>query len=232
MLFWEMNMFISLSDLPTIHTVSVIELIKELSILPEVSTYLMNRETLGIPLRQALIQQLLEMDAETLVIDLAGVAEMSTSVTEEIGPILFEKFLMYHSKHNNVYLTYCNTTDEVANGLTRMFTGWGSANSSSRNLIACLFHRYQCSAFWGHQFLGASLPDALYDVLEVIYQLGCINSKILEEHGIKAASRKLNTLSNDYSWLIRRFQKPLEVNPRAWAYFYSPIVPVKVLAGV
>ena len=56
--------------------------------------YLMNRNRLGIPLRERLENRLKEMAKnQVLAIDLDGIQEMTTSVAEEIGPKLFEYFL-------------------------------------------------------------------------------------------------------------------------------------------
>jgi hypothetical protein len=197
-------------------------------ILPDryTSGYLMSRDRLGAPLRKHFVCQLTEMrEGETLVADFLGIEEMTTSIAEEIGPKLFQQFLSYRAQRN-VYFAYCNLSEEIARGFDGAFRSWQSRIASPDRLIVVAFGKYQNGRFSQHRFLGETIPDALKEALDLIYRLGKTNSSELEAHGVKAASRKLNQLFGEYPWLLQRFQESLDVGLRAWAYFYSPIVPV------
>jgi hypothetical protein len=128
--------------------------------------------------------------------------------------------------YENVCLTYCNVNDEIARGLDGVFrTIKGDEQISTKQTIV-VFSMFEDNKFSGHQFLGQEIPTALREILDVIYEFNIVNSSTLEEQGIKAASKKLSDLAKFYPWLFRKIQKPLDVDSRAWAYFYSPIVPV------
>jgi hypothetical protein len=193
--------------------------------------YLMNGEKLGIPLRKALVKQLYTMQEDTLAINMSSIEEITSSVAEEIGPKLFQELIRCREKHREVYLTYFNVTEGITRGLDGTFRNWGAAPESPEKLNIVVFSTFQNGVFSGHQFLGQEIPAALKDVLDVIYSFGVVNSSDLEEKGIKAASRKLNELARYYPWLFRKIQKSLDTSSRAWAYFYSPIVPVAEKIG-
>jgi hypothetical protein len=187
--------------------------------------YLMNRNRLGIPLRERLEKHLKAVKKEkVLAIDLDGIQEMTTSVAEEIGPKLFERFLAHRSKDKEIYLIYCNVSEEIANGFEGVFKSWQSRLDPSSKLTVVVFGECKDGRFAEHRFLGEEIPDALQEILDLVYNLGQMSSSDLEVHGIKAASRKLNELFKQYPWLLRKLQKSLDTGPRAWAYFYSPIV--------
>jgi hypothetical protein len=124
-----------------------------------------------------------------------------------------------------VYMAYCNVSGEIARGLEGAFRSWQSPHSRLR-LTALVFYECQNGWFEKPDFLGDGIAGALKEILDLIYSLGQSSSTELEECGIKAASRKLNELFRQYPWLLRRTQKSLDTSPRAWAYFYSPIVPI------
>jgi hypothetical protein len=205
--------------------VSVMEILENLSANFS-SGYLMNRETLGIPLRKELIKNLHSLEDDTLVVNMAGVKEMTTSVAEEIGPLLFQELINYRANHENVCLTYCNVSEEITRGLDGIFKTIKFEEQINTRQNVVVFSVFQNDAFSGHQFLGQEIPAALREILDVIYKFNVISSSNLEEQGIKAASRKLTDLAKYYPWLFRKIQKTLDVDSRAWAYFYSPIVPV------
>ncbi|MBC7876108.1 MAG: hypothetical protein H7Y59_02970 [Anaerolineales bacterium] len=207
-----------------IEFVSVIEVLEKLPIKFSLG-YLMNREKLGIPLRKALVEHLYAIDNSTLVINMAGVEEMTTSVAEEIGPILFQE-LIKRRLDRDVYLTYCNVSEEIATGLDGIFKLPKFENQINTRQNIVVFSTLQNEVFSGHQFLGQEIPTALKEILDVIYKFNVVSSSDLEEHGIKAASRKLTDLVKYYPWLFRKIQRALDIDSRAWAYFYSPIVPV------
>jgi hypothetical protein len=188
----------------------------------------MNRDRLGIPLRNHLRNQMTTMSSgETLIIDFGDIKEMTTSVAEEVGPRLFQEFLAYRMQaKKDVYIAYCNASQEIANGLEGAFRAWQPHSDSPKKLTIVAFKRCQHDRFVEHRFLGEVIPEALNEALDLVYRSQQINSLDLEARGIKAASRKLNELFRQYPWLLRRFQKSLDAGPRAWAYFYSPIVPV------
>lgn len=205
--------------------VSALEILEKMS--PNFSSgYLMNRETLGIPLRKELTKQLLSLENNTLAINMAGIKEMTTSVAEEIGPLLFQELIKHRANYENVYLTYCNVGDEIARGLDGVFRTIKSNEQISIKQTIVVFSVFQDNKFSGHQFLGQEVPTALKEILDVVYKFNIVNSSTLEEQGIKAASKKLSDLTKYYPWLFRKIQRPLDVDSRAWAYFYSPIVPV------
>jgi hypothetical protein len=204
---------------------SALEILEKIS--PNLSSgYLMNRETLGIPLRKALTKRLHSLENGTLVIDMAGVKEMTTSVAEEIGPLLFQELIKYRMHHENVWLTYCNVNDEIAKGLDKIFKPTKGNDPTSIKQTMVVFSMFQDAKFSGYHFLGQEIPTALEEILDVIYQFNVVSSSTLEEQGIKAASKKLSDLAKYYPWLFRKIAKSLDVDSRAWAYFYSPIVPV------
>lgn len=207
--------------------VSVIEILEKIS--GNLSSgYLMNRETLGVPLRKELVKHLRSLEKNTLVVDMAGVKEMTTSVAEEIGPLLFRELIDYRTdhKHENVCLTYCNVSEEIARGLDGIFKTIKLEEQMDTRQNIVVFSALQNNVFSGHQFLGQEIPTALKEILDVIYKFNVVSSSDLEDQGIRAASRKLTDLAKYYPWLFRKIQKPLDVDSRAWAYFYSPIVPV------
>lgn len=210
---------------PTFNLVAIPTILEKLSINFD-PRYLMNRERLGIPLRKALVEQLYTMKVDTLAINMSGIEEMTTSVAEEIGPKLFQELIRYREQYREVYLTYCNVTEEIARGLDGTFKHWGTDPESPGKLNIVVFSTFQDDVFSDHQFLGQEIPDALRNILDVIYNLGVVNSSGLEEQGVKAASRKLNELARYYPWLFHKFQRSLNEGSRAWAYFYSPIVPI------
>lgn len=224
-------MSLSNADYPKFNLVIVPTVLEELGI-KFAPGYLMNREKLGIPLRKALVKQLYAMQEDTLVVNMAGIEEMTTSVAEEIGPLLFQELIKYRQQDRKVFLTYCNVAEEIARGLDGTFKNWGSALETSEKLNAVVFSTFQDGKFANHQFLGQEIPAALRDILDAIYTLGVVNSSDLEEQGIKAASRKLNELAKYYPWLFCKVQKSLDTSSRAWAYFYAPIVPVVEKIGV
>src|SRR6266508_5276712 len=204
---------------------SALEILEQISP-SSLSGYLMNRQTLGIPLREELTKQLQSLENNTLVVNMAGVKEMTTSVAEEIGTLLFHELIKHRENYENVYLTYCNVSDEIAKGLDGLFkTIKGDEQISIKQTIV-VFSTLEDDRFSGHQFLGQEIPSALKEILDVIYKFNIVSSSTLEEQGIKAASKKLSDLAKYYPWLFRKIQKPLDVDSRAWAYFYSPIVPV------
>lgn len=216
---------------PTFNLVAIPTILEELSI-KIAPGYLMNRETLGIPLRKALVEQLYTMQEDTLVINMDGIEEMTTSVAEEIGPLLFQALIKCRRQHREVFLTYCNVAEEIARGLDGTFKNWGADSELSKKLNIVVFSTFQDGIFSNHQFLGQEIPAALRDILDVIYDIGVVNSSDLEGYGIKAASRKLNELAKYYPCLFHKSQKSLNTGSRAWAYFYSPIVPVAEKVGV
>lgn len=188
--------------------------------------YLMNRERLGIPLHKQLAYVLLSMEEDTLAVDFSGIEEMTTSVAEEIGPRLVEEFLRQRDGGRDVYLVYCNVSEDIARGLHGSMMDWLTRHPHySRRFTTVAFHNRHDSQFVGHRFMGGEIPGALSEVLNVIYQLGEASSSRLQDHGIKAASRKLNALVNQYPWLVRKAQVALDADPRSWAYVYSPVVP-------
>lgn len=207
------------------------KLISTMDILKQISTdfssgYLMNRQTLGIPLREELVRQLRSLDKETLVVNMAGVREMTTSVAEEIGPLLFQELITFRSKHDHVYLTYCNMNDEVIKGMDGIFKAAKGFERFSIKPTMVAFSSFENGLFSGHKFIGLEIPTALKEILDVMYRFNVVTSSTLEEQGIKAASKKLTDLAKYYPWLFRKNQRPLDVDSRAWAYFYSPILPV------
>lgn len=220
------------SLLSSVNQVNVAKLVDELGIKHD-SRYLMNREKLGVPLRNALLARLHEIQEGTLAVDLSNVEEMTISVTEEIGPKLFEEFILYRTQGREVFLTYCNISDEVARSLHYTFGKWNTSREISEKFSIVVFSSCEEGNFEHHQFLGQEIPEALRSVLDVIYTSGQVTSLNLEDQGIKAASRKLNELGKQYPWLFCKIQASLnDADPRAWAYFYSPIVPVKEKVGV
>ena len=219
-------MTVSNGPILTVKRVSVDEISAQL-LNEYVRGYLMNRDRLGIPLRQHLARHLTTMEQrEVLAIDLNGIEEMTTSVAEEIGPKLFEEFLAHRGQGDEVYLVYCNVSEEIASGLEGAFRSWRSDLNPARRLTIVAFSNCQDGRFVAHRFIGEMVPDALREALDLIYSLGQASSSDLEAHGIKAASRKLNELYKQYPWLLQKSQKSVDAGPRAWAYFYSPpIVP-------
>jgi hypothetical protein len=208
-------------DMPVCSVRNVRDIANDLGI--PTSEYLMSRRRLGIPLRETLVHQLEAVGEGVLMIDFADVEEVSISVAEELGPRLFGQFLALHEKRPQLFLAYCNFTDDLLSGWQRIFQG------PEKNMVACVFESFNGETFAGHHFVGDGLPDALYEVLDQIYRMGAANSTELEAKGIAAASRKLNALTNKFSWLLRRTQVSLD--ERAWNYIYTPVVPTKERLG-
>lgn len=219
----------SYKRLPLVENVRITDLLREEGI-PFTPGYLMNRERLGIPLRHAIRGCLVSMDAKTLALDFTDIEEISISVAEEIGPKLFEDFLEYRNQNKEAYLVYCNLTQEIAEGLGRHFLHRDSRLDTSVQFTMVAFQQCVNDQFTEHFFLGEAIPGALAEVLNLIYTLGEATSQSLEERGIKAASRKLNELVKQYPWLIWRNQQSVDTSARAWAYCYSPVVPIAIAA--
>lgn len=208
-----------------IKLVTVTELLEKIKVNYSLG-YLMNREKLGIPLRKALVEQLKSLENCTLVVNLAGIEETTTSVAEEIGPILFQEFINLRLENEKIWLTYCNVSEDIARGLDGVFKNLPLESQKNYRQNIVVFSSLQNGVFSGHQFLGQEIPTALKEILDVVYKFNVVSSSDLEEQGIKAASRKLTDLAKYYPWLFRKFQRALDMDSRAWAYFYSPIVQV------
>lgn len=190
-----------------------------------VEGYLMNRRTVGTPLRIGLMRKLNELaQSSTLAVDLTGIIEMTTSVAEEIGPMLFRELVAYRDKGNEIFMTYSNASPEIANGLDAAFSSWPISSDIDRRFTVVVFGRAGNGHFSDYQFVGKEVPEALRTILDLIYARGHALSSDIEQSGIKAASRKLNELYKQYPWLIRRVQRSVDTGSRAWAYFYYPIV--------
>ena len=99
-----------------------------------VDGYLMNREKLGVPLRKKMVNILTTLNEETLIIDFSNIVEMTTSVSEEICPKLFKEFLDYRISNENVYIAYCNVSDDIARGLQGTLRDWKSRAKLSSKL--------------------------------------------------------------------------------------------------
>src|SRR5688572_6100589 len=115
-------MSLSNTSYPTFSIVAIPTVLKQLSINVD-PRYLMNGEKLGVPLRKALVERLYRMHEDTLVINMDGIEEITSSVAEEIGPKLFQEFIKYREQNREVFLTYCNITGEIAKGLNDSFIG-------------------------------------------------------------------------------------------------------------
>ena len=204
-------------DVPAYSVMNVREVANDLDI--QAGAYLMSRKRLGIPLRESLVCRLEKMSEGVLVVDFENVEEVSISVAEELGPLLYAQFLAFHAERQELFLVYSNLTSDLLSGWQRIFQG------PEKKMVACVFESFNGESFAGHHFVGDGLPDALRELLNCIYTLGEAHSTKLEERGIVAASRKLNALTNNFSWLVRRTQVALD--ERAWTYIYTPIVPIK-----
>ena len=165
-------MSLSNTDYPKFNLVVIVAVLEELGIDLETG-YLMNREKLGIPLRKALAKKLYAMQEDTLVINMAGIEEMTTSVAEEIGPLLFQELIKCRQQDRKIFLTYCNVAKEIARGLDGTFKNWGSELETSEKLNVVVFSTFQDGKFANHQFLGQEIPTALKDILDTIY-INCI----------------------------------------------------------
>ncbi len=188
--------------------------------------YLMNREKLGAPLRSAIALHFQTLSFNTFVIDFTGIEEMSVSVADEIGPKLVEDFLLAREGRPEIYLAYSGLSQEIAREFETL--SWQSDREPDKSLSVVAFRGHGQNGFHNHLFVGKEIPTSLTQVLDLIYQLGEVNSQILETNGVKAASRKLNELARQYPWLFRKDQKSLDSGPKAWAYFYTTVVPVAI----
>lgn len=188
--------------------------------------YLMNREQLGVPLRNAIASRFNAPSFNTFVVDFTGIAEMSVSVADEIGPKLLEDFLLARENRPDIYLAYSGLSREIVREFETL--NWQSDREPDRSLSIVAFRGHGQEGFHDHIFVGKEIPSSLTQVLDLVYQLGEANSQVLETHGVKAASRKLNELVRQYPWLFRKDQKSLDSGPKAWAYFYTTVVPVVI----
>jgi hypothetical protein len=202
---------------------SIRQLCSDLQLTSTWNGYLMNRDRLGIPLRNALLAPLEKMQSGVLLVDLTDVHEMSHSVAEEIGPIFLQSFLEKRLNKPELFTAYINMQPEVIRGLRYAFEGYLDRLRSDEKLVAIGFQ----DTSQNFEILGY-LPEALSALVDAIYKNGDagMTSMDLEARGIKAASRKLNELGTQYSWLVAmaKIQRPAGADARTWAYQYSPIV--------
>lgn len=219
-------------NLPVYENVVKLEIIKllveDLKI-PVQQGYLMSRDRLGIPLRTFLIDQLRGKEKEVFLLDFRGVDEMTTSVAEELGPHLVENFLssFYESKANNnsLFIIYCNLSKEVRNGLDTAMKTWPSKTNSTRKIVAVGFNQDVANTSIDFFVIG-ELPEALRETILQIYKLDEVKSSELDKLGIKASSRKLSELMEDYPWLVRQEKQRLSGTSKAWSYVYKPIIKI------
>lgn len=199
------------------HRVSIGELCKQENIadLRETGGILMNRNRVGIPLRTHLENIIIESlhGRVVIVLDLAGIVDLSGSVAEEIGPKLFTTFQAHRVLEKDKYLVYDNLETEVGRELDAWFTKY--------DLSVIGFTAEKVKRF---KLLGKPLSDALKEVLLECYQAGPISSGDLRGR-FKAASKKLNEIVKSYPWLLWRYRVNSGDNPRTWAYLYYPILP-------
>lgn len=199
------------------HRISIAELCGQENIadLQETDGVLMNRNRVGIPLRTHLENIITENlhGKVVIVLDFAGIVDLSGSVAEEIGPKLFTAFQAHRVLEKDKYLVYDNLETEVGRELDAWFTKY--------DLPTIGFTAGQMKEF---KLLGKPLPDALREVLLECYQNGPISSDDLRGR-FKAASKKLNEIVKSYPWLLWRYRVNSGDNPRTWAYLYYPILP-------
>ncbi len=188
--------------------------------------YLMNREKLGVPLRSTISSRFRSPSFDTFVVDFTGIEEMSVSVADEIGPKLVEDFLLIREVRPDIFLAYSGLSLEIIREFETL--NWQSDREPDKSLSIVAFRGHGQKGFHGHIFVGKEIPSSLTQVLDLVYKLGEANSQILEAHGVKAASRKLNELVRQYPWLFRKDQKSLDSGSKAWAYFYTTVVPVAI----
>ena len=194
--------------------------------------YLMNRQGLGIPLRNFFYTWIKEnRDPEaTLILDFADILESSSSVADELGPILFQEFLFYRetvqNTLGNLYFAYGNLSLELAEALERNFSGWSLSHNLDFPIVGIGLLTLWNGTFQGHRFLGApQLPSSLIEILDLIYQHNGLTSNELKKLEVKAPSRKLNDIINRCPWLVRQTRIRLEEIEKGWTYVYSPILP-------
>jgi hypothetical protein len=218
-----------LTEKQTVHRFElarVITILRDELGMQDVSGHLMSRDRLGIPLHQNLLNRLRGVKNDvTLVIDLEGVPEMTLSVADELGPLLFEDFLQHRQNRRNVYLAYCNLSNEIISGFSRVFRPEMPKPKERVRLATVVFEQFDGVEFSGARFIGEPIPDALRSVLEIVYSNGEVTSADLEQLGIPAPSRKLNELYRQYEWLLRQERRTIG---NVWQNAYMPIVPMAV----
>ena len=222
-----MNRNLDFSDL--IWTVKIQEIIKdELNIHDNVNS-LMNRNRLGIPIRNTLRTRLFKekVPDTVLVIDFTGIEESTSSVAEEIGPLFFRAFLQHRERIGSFYLAYGNLKAPLVEALDGAFLHLIKKENTNDPLTCVGLLTFQNEFFAGHYFFGRKLPDAIKEVLDMVYEYGSMTSTEMEERGVKAASRKLNEICSQYPWLIRRHQQRIKGTEKGWTFVYSPVVPLK-----
>lgn len=219
-------------DLYSTSNVEIFEIIKILAVDLNITVqqgFLMSRDRLGIPLRKYLINQLQGKKAEVYLLDFQGIDEMTTSVAEELGPHLVENYLSifngFRTENDNIFMTYCNLSPEVRNGLEIAMKTWPSKTNSGKKMVALGFNLDSINRSTDYFILG-ELPDALRETLFQIYQLEEVKSTDLDKLGIKASSRKLSELMETFPWLVRQERQRLSGTSKAWSYVYKPIVTI------
>ncbi|MEM6379207.1 MAG: hypothetical protein AAF705_13420 [Bacteroidota bacterium] len=180
------------------------------------SVNLMSRKRLGIPARLGIEKELINLQNSTMILNFDGIEEVSLSVAEELGPILFKNFLAYHKATPTLYLTYANMNEDLVYGWDGMFKNFPDPMAASI-LNLTTNHLYSSVTF-----IGSGLAESKKEALEKIYFLGKATSNDLADVGIAAASRKLNALFKEFPWLFIRNQVSLD--EKAWTYEYHPIV--------
>ena len=213
----------------TVKNLSILNILRNELSLSIQSGFLMSRDRLGIPLRNYIVKQLELLKVEdTIVLDFQGIVEITTSVADEIGPILFDKYLdIFDAKSHQgaeKFLVYCNLSRDVLNGLGSAMQSWANRTGSSKKIVALGFEKLIEDKFSGFELLGESLPESQLEVLKEIYKSNEISSSELEKMDIKAASKKLNALAENYPWLFRRQKIRLLGTTKGWNYIYRPVV--------
>ena len=176
----------------------------------------MQREGTGVPLRQALQETLLAVvDPTILIIDFAGVHDLSGAVAEEVGPRLLGIVQQHRQIYPETYLLYDQLSPEAYKEMDVWFARYGQ----------CVPAVAQEGSLSARRLIGTLPPDYLLEILTYCYAQGLVSSADVEKK-FSAASKKLNDIQTHYPWLLHRHSRVRGNSPRAWRYSFLPIIPL------
>ncbi len=186
-------------------------------------SYLMGRDDVGIPLRRLVEDELtLVSGRTTCILDFTAIKDISTSVAEELGPMV-SSFVSARSHFNaEIYLVYANLAADVRQGLDNEFNRRGQVAIAVK-----LDQPQQANILTGIDFLGPPVPAPLQEVISHCYKYGGATSADLSSDSLATASKKLTEAFDKYPHLLYRIKVPGTSGPRSWQYVYYPVIPPK-----
>lgn len=183
--------------------------------------YLMGRESVGSPIRASVEAEITRGPTApvTYLLDFSGIEDISASVAEELGPILFVSVLARSRPGAERYLIYVGLSHDVQLGLDELF-------KRSGRVAPCLSETtpFDDELTMRLDLLGPALPPPTEAVIRLCYQESGITSHSLATVSLAAASKKLTEVFDRYPGLLHREKVHGTAGPRSWRYEYLPVV--------